>query len=192
MTRQGDALADLIALAQAGDQAAWEELHRRYERRLRGRVRANFGGSARYAEESIDVLQSVWREAVRGLGSYEHRSESSFLAWVSAIVKHKLSGRRRRPPEPSRIGEGRDALLPGTDPSPSECASAAEERERLIAVLQRLPAEQRQLLQWVYFEHAGIPDLAERLHVGIDAARMRLARAEARLAALLQAGRHSD
>jgi RNA polymerase sigma-70 factor, ECF subfamily len=187
--------AGLIARAQEGDEAAWEALYRLYEAELRARTRARLGRELRAQEESVDVLQSVWREAVGSLGRFEYRGEGSFLAWISTLLRHKIAARYARRTDAARGalgGEAQERALeaaPAVGPSPSECATAEELRGELLASLERLPQPMRQLLRWAYFEGAGPTELGKRLGIGSDAARMRLARAEARLAGEMGAAR---
>ena len=72
-------------------------------------------------------------------------------------------------------------LSPPSGSGPASRLAREEERERLIRAIDELPDPQRELMRWSLLE--GLPHevIAERLGIGADAARMRVARASAKL-----------
>ena len=142
----------------------------------------------------MDVFQSVWREAIGSLESYEYRGEGSFLAWLATVLRNKLTARASRLRAVKRGGESpapsasvysralsRSAV---SEPGPETRAECDEDRERLLQTVEQLPPEPRKLVRWALLEGVPHGEIGRRLGIGADAARVRVARAEAKLTAL--------
>ena len=74
--REGQTAARLVALAKAGDLRAFEELVRRYRRRIYA-LALHLTGSKSDAD---DIAQDVFMRAYRALAGFEGKSE--FFTWV--------------------------------------------------------------------------------------------------------------
>lgn len=191
---EAEQTVDLLERARTGDQEAWERLYERYEGELRRRVRARFGSELRAVEESVDVFQSVWREAISSLKHFHYRGEGSFLAWLATVLRNKLSSRAERMRTVKRGGPAPSgsvyakALSRSADakPGPATRAEHDEDEELLLQTVEQLPADQRDLVRWALFEGRTHREIGRRLGIGEDAARMRVARAEARLSTLFR------
>ena len=89
--REGQTAARLVALAKAGDLRAFEELVRRYRRRIFA-LALHLTGSRSDAD---DIAQEVFLRAYKQLHTFEGRSE--FFTWVYRIaVNRSLNCRRDR------------------------------------------------------------------------------------------------
>jgi len=139
--REGEAAALLVARAQAGDSRAFEELVRRYRKRIYA-LALHLAGSASDAD---DITQDVFLRAYRALDSFEGRSE--FFTWVYRMtVNRSLNARRDRQRRGEEaIGDPRVELAVAVD-APENPAREAELRQtyaRLLRALDALPAEMR-------------------------------------------------
>jgi RNA polymerase sigma-70 factor (ECF subfamily) len=139
--REGQAAARLVALAKAGDLRAFEELVRRYRRRIFA-LALHLTGSKPDAD---DIAQDVFMRAYRALGGFEGRSE--FFTWVYRMaVNRSLNVRRdrgRRPEDP--LDDPRVELAVAVDAGgdPRRAAELRQTYARLLRGLDGLPAEMR-------------------------------------------------
>jgi RNA polymerase sigma-70 factor (TIGR02960 family) len=152
-----------LALARAGDEAAFRELTDQYRRELQLHIYRIVGS----AQDAEDLLQETLLAAWRGLAQFQERA--SVRAWLYRIATNRsldvLRASRRRPedlqrmtemPEPTRYGEPiwlqpyPDVLLEGIpDHAPGpEARYEAKEASALafIVGLQHLPPQQRAVL----------------------------------------------
>lgn len=139
--REGQTAARLVALAKAGDLRAFEELVRRYRRRIYA-LALHLTSSTSDAD---DITQDVFMRAYRALGDFEGRSE--FFTWVYRMaVNRSLNVRRdrgRRPEDP--LDDPRVELAVAIDAAgdPRKAAELRESYARLLRALDSLPAEMR-------------------------------------------------
>jgi RNA polymerase sigma-70 factor (ECF subfamily) len=156
--------AELIDQARAGDEDAFRELVKPYERELHVHC-YRILGSVQDAEDAMqDALLAAWQ----GLNGFEGRA--SVRTWLYRVVTTRCmnvrrSARRRQgtamppgiqPPEPTRLGEVTwlepypDVLLEGLadrEPGPDARYEAREAISlAFITAVQRLPPRQRAVL----------------------------------------------
>jgi len=173
--------SELIEHAKGGDLAAYEELVRRYEQ-LAFRAAYLVCGDA---DEASDAAQEGFVRAWRALGSF--RSGTEPRPWLMRIVVNAARNRRR--------GSGRRANLAlriaqdrpsdGAAPSPEAAVLAGERRERLVAAVNQLSADDRTVLGMRWFAELGEAEMAAALNVPRGTVKSRLSRAMGRLRAVL-------
>jgi RNA polymerase sigma-70 factor (ECF subfamily) len=132
----------------AGDDAAFDELMRRYRKPVLNFVYRMIGD----AVEAEDIAQNVFVRAYRNMGRY--RDEMKFSTWLFALARHAaidhLRYRQRRPVEPMVEGVT-DAMVPG------EVEVENQELGALIAAaVAKLPEEQR--AAFILSEYHGLKD----------------------------------
>jgi len=139
--REGEAAAQLVARAKAGDAQAFEELVRRYRKRIYA-LAFHLSGSD---HEADDITQDVFLRAYRALDKFEGRSE--FFTWVYRMaVNRALNARRdrqRRGEEP--MDDQRVELAARIDArgNPAREAELRQTYSRLVRALDALPPEMR-------------------------------------------------
>lgn len=133
----GDAEAELVALARS-DRAAFAPLYARYLDPVYRYCYRRLGSQ----EAAEDATSEVFYKALSNLHGYR---DGSFRAWLFTIAHNVVvdAVRRRRPEEP---------LNPDYDPpdgraTPEDLALAADEQRSLKALLERLPADQRSVVE---------------------------------------------
>jgi len=137
-------LEPLVARARAGDPdafaALYEDLAPRVHRFLRYRVPD--------PERAEELLQQVFLQMIAALPRYESRG-LPFAAWVFRIARNAVidASRVERPSVPLEVVHD----VPSWAPGPDELAIAGDERERLLAVLERLPRDQHDVLVYRFF-----------------------------------------
>jgi RNA polymerase sigma-70 factor (ECF subfamily) len=139
--REGEAAAQLVARAKAGDATAFEALVRRYRKRIYA-LALHLTGSG---SEADDITQEVFLRAYRALGDFEGRSE--FFTWVYRMtVNRSLNARRdrdRRGEEPMDDLRVELALNIDARGNPAIEADLRQTYTRLVRALDALPVEMR-------------------------------------------------
>lgn len=134
---QGSFAASVRAAA-TGDGRAFERLVGPLIPRLDGYLRAQ-------VQDAADDLRSdVLLAAHSGLPRFSG-SEAQFRSWVFTIAHHRIVDHRRRQ-RPTESLDGVDGASTGFGSDPEADALAAERAEELRAILDRLPAAQREVL----------------------------------------------
>lgn len=169
----------LIARARQGDLRAFEEIVRRYERRVYGValriVRAH--------DVADDVAQEAFVRAWRSLDRFE--LGRPFGPWVCRIaanlaVNHVRSPRAREEGLPEGHAETRSA-----DPGPLGAVLDAEAQRVLDDAVAGLPAEQRAVFVLRAVEEMSYAEIADALGISPGTVMSRLFRARERLARAL-------
>lgn len=175
---------ELAALALAGRQPAYGELVRRHRNQVYRLARAHIGD----ADEALDVTQASFIAALASLKRYD--PDRPFQAWLSRIAINKCRDWRRRravrkffafAAPISQAAEIVDAA-----PIAEQAIGDAEELRRTMTRIASLPASLKEPLILRTIEEKSEAETAEILGISPKAVEMRLYRARARLAELLQ------
>ena len=167
----------LIARAQRGDSAAYEEIVQRYQQ-VAFRTAYVITGTSADAE---DAAQEAFVKAYRAL--YRFRLGSDLRPWLLRIVaneaRNRIRSSGRRHQLELRLAEG---FRPGdAAPSPEAVAIAADERRRLLAMVNALGVEDRLVIASRYFLQLSGEETAVALGIPEGTVKSRLSRALARL-----------
>ena len=171
-----DAEARRLAAAIArGDEAAFRELYERYHERLFRLALVLGHGDAMLADE---MVQSVFVTAAAGLRRVE--SEEHLWNWLARVARQQFAKtwrHRRKESEVTGLADLPDRAVPHEPDSVLE--------EKLDAALRAMEPEERELIEWFYFDGLSHKEIATRLSVTPKAVSSRLERARARLRASL-------
>src|SRR3954447_8537033 len=188
---QGFGDAHIVALAQAGSEAAFREIMRRNNRRLFRVARA----VVRDAGEAEDVLQEAYLKAFAGLASF--RGEASLSTWLTRITLNEALQRRRRQREMIELREldrptasGTNVLVFPMSPetaNPEAAAARAQLRGLLEQAVDELPATFRLVFMMRDIEEMSIEETAAHLKLKPETVRTRLFRARRLLRRALHA-----
>ena len=188
---------DLVARAAGGDAAARDALFASHQDALRAFVRLRLGARLRSREESLDLAQSVVREALEDLPRFEMRREGGFRRWLLLRAENKIQDRgrfwsraRRDPALETALGgdDGEDRAVAAALSSlatPSRDAQSREELQRLESAFARLSEDQRRVILLARIGGLSHEEVAAEMGRTVLATRSLLARAMARLAVLL-------
>lgn len=178
--------SDLILKAQGGDLAAFEQLVRRYDRRVLT-IAASYVQSS---DDAKDIYQEVFLRVYRALPKFELRSE--FSTWLYRIatnvcLSHRSRSRRHRHVSLDDDG-GEDAENP--HPAVAEPATAPDIGRREIArrvesALTVLSPKQRLVFTMRHYEGYKLREIAEMLNVAEGSVKKYLFEATARMRAQL-------
>jgi RNA polymerase sigma-70 factor (ECF subfamily) len=178
--------SDLILKARGGDLAAFEQLVRRYDRRVLT-IAASYVQSS---DDAKDIYQEVFLRVYRALPKFELRSE--FSTWLYRIatnvcLSHRSRSRRHRHASLDDDG-GEDAGNP--HPAVAEPATAPDVGRREIArrvegALTALSPKQRLVFTMRHYEGYKLREIAELLNVAEGSVKKYLFEATARMRAQL-------
>ena len=171
--------ADLLAQARGGSLLAFEEIVKRYERRVYGialRI-------VRRHEVADDVAQEAFMRAHQALSTFD--LARPFGPWICRIAANLAINHVRSP-------EAREEGLPeghGETPAPTEDpltqVLGGEAQSVLECALGRLPAEQRAVFTLRVFDELSYREIADALGIQIGTVMSRLSRARERLREVL-------
>src|SRR5215468_2088898 len=131
-----------------GDSAALRTIYDRCSPRAFG-VSLRILGARPDAEE---VLQETFLEVWKRAREYDPK-RGSVEGWVVTIARSRSIDRLRARGAAARAHESDPIVsLSQVVPPPLEAAERRQDRERVVAALSALPAEQRRVLELAYFE----------------------------------------
>ena len=188
-----DRLSDetLLGRIREGEHELFGPLIRRYEREMYGYLRRYVGDD----DLAADVFQTTFTQVFVKIAQYEPGRPAR--PWLYAIATNQaidaLRRRRRRldtRADPLLSGDDADSdsarplfeLLETREPGPSESAEAAELREHVRAVVDRLPDLLRNVVILAYFQGLKYQDVADSLGIPLGTVKSRLHAAMAKLA----------
>jgi RNA polymerase sigma-70 factor (ECF subfamily) len=164
-------LEDLLDKLNSGDNTAAEQVFRAYEPYLRKVIRRQLPDRLRPKFDSLDIVQSAWRDILHGLQSagWRFTSTAQLQAFLVKVTRNRFIDRYR---QHHTAAEREHALsvndlqsLPATQQAdPSAQAEATELWERLLHLC---PPEHHELLQ-LRRQGVPLPEIAARtgLHEG--------------------------
>lgn len=143
--------AELVHRTLAGDRDAFACLYDRYARLVRA-VAVDAGAAC-----AEDVTQEVFLRAYRTLGSL--RAPERFAPWLVGIARRAVQEARRRAPAaplPAALPDGRTVDETETDDG--------DEVAHLLALVARLPEEQRQAVRLFFLAGRDAAETAQLLN----------------------------
>jgi RNA polymerase sigma-70 factor (ECF subfamily) len=184
----------LIARAQAGDRAAFEELVHRYDREVLHLVLRIL----RNPEDARDVYQEAFLKIYRNL--HRFRLESGFRTWMYRVVTNvcldHLRRRRSRPEDQAPVaptsGNGPAQAadffesLRGPQVDPEHQLFGQEVGQRIDTALASLSPRERMVFEMKHYQGLKLRTIAEALGTTEETAKNSLFRATRKLRAQLQ------
>ncbi len=173
--------ADVVRRVRAGEQALFEVLLRRHDRRVYCTVRAIL----RDEDEVEDAMQQAWIQAYLHLAEFQ--GNAAFSTWLVRIAANEALQRLRKrgPLAPVAVSDDEeDTMSPGEDPE--ERAAAREAIELVERAVDALPPHHRLVFMLREVEGLSTAETAAALGIAEDAAKVRLHRAKAALRRALE------
>jgi RNA polymerase sigma-70 factor (ECF subfamily) len=168
--------ADLLASAQGGNLFAFDEVVRRYQRR----VYSTALRIVRRHDLADDVTQEAFLRAHRALASYDRGRP--FGPWICRIAANLAINHVRSPEaREEALDEGAFDRTAAASDGPLDAVLETEARTVLEEAVRRLPAEQRAVFVLRTFEDLSYKEIAESLDVSVGTVMSRLSRAREKL-----------
>jgi len=185
--------AMLVRRCVAGDAAAWEEIVRKYHRRIYN-LCYRFAGTA---DDAQDLTQEVFIKMYRTLGSYDVE-RGAFVTWVTTMTRNLLVDHFRKTKQ-DRMTDSLDATtsdhedaMPLSDKiedkalPPDAGVQSRETREAVHAALQKLSPDLREAVILRDLQDLDYREIAVVLKVPEGTVKSRINRGRVELARLLQ------
>jgi RNA polymerase sigma-70 factor (ECF subfamily) len=185
-----------LARAQAGDTAAFSQLVRRHQARVRGQLARLTHGDRHRAD---DLAQQTFVQAWRALGSF--RGDARVSTWLHRIAYTCFlqDERARRPNAALDAVEAAEPSEPGdADATPRDARASTDPRTTqllqidLARALDRLPAHERVAIIHCCQLDLSHDEAAEVLGLPLGTLKSQVARGKARLRELLAAWRAQE
>ena len=167
--------------ARQGDQAAFEQLVRLYEKR----VFALTLRMCRNPEDAAEAAQEAFLSAWQGLAFF--RGESSFATWLYRLASNacvdllRREGRHRAAAGPSLNDEALNVDIPDSSASPQEAAERSELRQQIEDGLSALSPEHRQVLILREMHQLTYDEIADTLSLDVGTVKSRISRGRKQL-----------
>ncbi|MGH2942709.1 MAG: RNA polymerase sigma factor [Solirubrobacteraceae bacterium] len=171
---------DLVARFRSGDDAPFDEIHRRYRGALLAFARRMLHGTGHDAD---DVVQDAFIRAYRGLRVTDR--PMALRPWLYMIVRNRALDELRAPRRAAPCDEFVLDAVPA--PDAAQCAQQRDEMRRLVAEIARLPERQRMALVLREFDGCSHVETARRLRTTVPATKSLLVRARSTLGEAVRA-----
>jgi RNA polymerase sigma-70 factor (ECF subfamily) len=166
--------------------------------RLRLFIEARLGPRLRDREEPMDLVQETYLAAHRAFAEFDpagRPADVAFRAWLCRIAEHCIcaradhhGARKRTPPaEAARISRILEVASAG-GPGPMTAAGRADASARLLAALDALPVDQREVVLLRQFEGLSLAEIARRTDSSESTVRRRFGLASRSLGVALGPG----
>lgn len=161
VTGVSEAERDLIERAQGGDNRAFGELVRRYQRAVYGMARRETGNHA----DADEVAQATFVKAHAALGGF--RGSGSLKSWLLRICVNLIRNRRRSQKRMTSLEPGALDLLmdesQATQTSMGDEIDAARRRAQLREAVSGLPEKQRLTVELRIYQGLAFAEVADVL-----------------------------
>ena len=175
----------MLVKARRGELSAFEELVRKYEKRVYA-VALRSSGSP---EDAADITQEVFLRAWRSIETF--RGDSGFSTWLFRItmnmcVDHARHKQSQPQCQPLVIGEeDAERPIPDTAPTPEEHLDNSELGRELAAALDAVSEQHRRIVLLRDVSGMSYTEIAEVLEISEGTVKSRLARARVALRRIL-------
>ena len=165
-------------VAETGDGAAFAELVRRHEGRVRGLLMRMTGGDRTLAD---DLGQEVFLRAYKGLAKFEGRA--LFSTWLYRITYNVFLNHRNRSKQLLALPEEYERVTAA--PEGEQSPGRLDMRRDLRTAIATLPERYRAVVVLYYLEDVSYPEIAQMLEMPLGTVKTHLHRARKELRAAL-------
>jgi RNA polymerase sigma-70 factor (ECF subfamily) len=180
-----DSTVDLLRRIRAGDTRARDLLYRRYFPVVKRLARGKVPDRARPLYDTDELVHRTMNAAFAHVGTFEHRHEGAFLAFLRKVLHNKIRDiARLTNPELVEMDGG----IPHGGPSPLEATIGTQRLEAYYRALEGLNEQQRQAVTLRLEAGYTYEEIASAIECpSANAARMLIGRALARMAVMMSA-----
>jgi len=173
----------VMAVARAGDRAAFNELFDHFAPRVKGYLMRLGAGSAVAEDLSQEAMLTLWRKAV--LFDPEKASASTWIFTIARNLRIDAIRKERRP----EIDANDPTFQPEAERSADESMDWAQAEDRLRLALAGLPLEQAQIIELSFLADKPHSTIAQELGLPLGTVKSRIRLAMGRLRAALGDGK---
>ena len=169
-SRDQERARTLLRRVAAGDERAFSELYDRFS----GMLLALLIRMLRDRAEAEEVLQEGFLQAWRQAGRYDS-SRSSVSTWLVMLMRSRAIDRIRSRQSRDRAGRelAQEPRVDHTSPEGVGSVLHRERRSRLQIELDRLPPEQKEVLELAFYQGLSQTEIAERTEIPLGTVKTR-------------------
>lgn len=171
----------LVRLALAGDDTAFEYLFNRYSEAIRRLLVQRTGSS----DDADDLLQETFIKVYLHLDRYN--VAYTFGQWAYTIARNTFIDHVRRRQEELPIDE-RFSSPASTTPTPEESVIRLQQRTQIEHYLDTLPPRYGRLIRMRFMEEYSYEEIAEKLALPLGTVKTQIHRARERMCELIRRG----
>lgn len=180
-----DSTQELVERAQAGDERASTALVQKHLPALRRWAHGRLPRAARDLSETDDLVQVTMMRALKNLPAFDVKGSGAFFGYLRHVLTNLLRDEMRRLSRRPAHEEVSPEMV-SSAPTPMQATLDLETLQAYEKALRKLDGEQRELVVMRVELGLGHEEIAARSgSPSANAARMRVARALARLAELM-------
>ena len=157
MVSSSSELAAVLERVGRGDRSAFELLYRATSAKLYGIILRIVGNRS----VADDLLQEVYVKAWQRAADFD-TARASPITWLAAIARNRAIDEVRRHKPVSTEQNVEEMDLPGEDAHPLDAQARREDLRALMACLDQLDGEKREIVLLAYYRGMSRDDLAER------------------------------
>jgi RNA polymerase sigma-70 factor, ECF subfamily len=151
-----------LARRAVDDPDAFQQLYRRYVRRVYGYVAARIANPG----DAEDVVSEIFLRVVKRLDQLRNQQHLSFVAWLFAIARNAVSDYYRRDGHANRLVPLDATPLAAADSPLDHAIIADEDAAPLRALIRALPERQREVITLRYYGELRNREIADVLGIG--------------------------
>ncbi|RUO47446.1 RNA polymerase sigma factor [Pseudidiomarina donghaiensis] len=158
----------LVKQALINNKKAWLQLISRYERLVYNYALRMVGNR----EDALDLMQDVFLSVFRNLATW--RGESSFKNWLMSIAHYRCIEHYRRRKFATDDSEVADQASDDDWHNPEQVYAGQQRGMQLFRAMQKLPLDQRLVVELKFFQHMHLADIAQQLEIPLSTVKSRL------------------
>lgn len=162
----------------SGDRAAISQLIDRHKHRVRDYIRMMVKDN----DVADDILQETFIKAVRVIDEGRYADTGKFLSWIlriahNQVIDHFRSQKNAKTVSESDAGYNMLGTLRFAERTVEDAMISSQIEEDVRRLIERLPAEQREVVMMRYYSGLSFQEIADQTDVSINTAlgRMRYA-----------------
>jgi RNA polymerase sigma-70 factor (ECF subfamily) len=183
-------LPDSVQLAQcakAGDEAALDELFKRYYERVYRIVRIRLGARVRGVIDARATEKAARAEASSEIRSLDAKDHSTLVQWLANIAERRILAGEQAVPEPAPGMRASPSSSSSSVPVPASFVGNPELKEIYDSCVERLPPQRRELVLLREYARCSWSQIARELRLqNEDVAKDEYRRAQLEIAGLLR------
>jgi RNA polymerase sigma factor (sigma-70 family) len=153
------------------DQSALSALYDRYARVIYSIAYKSLGSVEESEEVVLDVFGQVWRAADR-YDAQKARVDTWLLMMARSRVLDRLRARQRLSRKADAMVEAVQTQPPS--PDPIEDAVISERRTQVLAALEQIPIEQRQMIEMAYYQGLSHREISQQTGISLGTVKTRI------------------
>lgn len=152
-----DRIRELLRRVAAGDRTAFAELYAATSAKLYGIVLRIL----RRRDHTDEIVQEVYVKIWQSAADYD-QAKGSPITWMASIARHRAIDEARRA-KPVSLDDVPEALeLASAEPSAFEALQSKQDLQRLLACMEALDGERREMVRLAYFNGLSREALAHK------------------------------